>query len=189
MARLTSGILAALVVVCFVACGGGGSKSDDVDLATYVPDQPSARHQEARLFRGPDPDWKTVTRTIRLGNATVSAVKVLATSSATRIDLEIKNTSDTKVITYKGLGAVVWGDQKASLFDEHKNRYQSWLLKFDDPLQPRQLKNTPIHPGNSITDVLVFDAVTEKATKLRLEIPGSAVGESGLYSWIQVDRP
>ena len=91
------------------------------------------------------------------------------------IELKIQNITETRKIDYlswrRDLGSL---QSNASLTDNFGNRYR--YVEFVTKYPKGAVKSVSIYPGNSITDVLVFELPISKATSLKLKLPGENVG-------------
>lgn len=97
------------------------------------------------------------------------------------IALTIKNNSATAKLeytTWRG-GRIIVSDEAAELRDEHLNKYQLVDFGFGNKLDGAVERNASIYPGESVSDILVFELPVKSANTLRLELPGKAVAQSG----------
>ncbi|MGO9922091.1 MAG: hypothetical protein ACLQIB_46265 [Isosphaeraceae bacterium] len=108
-----------------------------------------------------------------LGNDGQSKDKLL------QISLQIENTGVTKKIEYGGWGGSDFSsDGVAALRDDLDNSYKR--VGFGFSAQPvGQVRSESIYPRKSISDLLVFEVPIEKASFLKLELPGEVFGGTG----------
>jgi hypothetical protein len=94
--------------------------------------------------------------------------------------VQVKNTSDTRKIDYES-----WGDTSRfthrhlpRLKDNFGNRYGPMGIGFGIEVIG-MVKSASIHPGEEITEVMVFEKPIAKAGHLGLELPPSAFDGKG----------
>jgi hypothetical protein len=140
------------------------------------------------------PDWADASRVglqsgdvnIRLGPVVVNNV-TLKTFEAGKsedkllqITVTVKNASATRKIDYES-----WGDT-SQLFDKHipslsdnfGNSYKRVTFGFATKVVGQQ-RQASIHPGQSITDLVVFEAPLANVQYLQLDLPTSAFAGAG----------
>ena len=92
------------------------------------------------------------------------------------VDLSVKNTSSTQLLTYQPLGAeVISFRRKASLTDDFGNVYKRIHFGIGTEVKGAAKKLT-IYPGKSVDDVLVFELPIKRAQTLTLTVPLHALG-------------
>ncbi len=102
-------------------------------------------------------------------------------SEALVILLELCNTNATKKLAYTS-----WSDRNlgVTLKDNFGNPYTQKTKKvFRGALVEGQSSSGSIYPGKSIVDVVIFEPPIDKAKFLRLELPATAFGGSGMLSF------
>jgi hypothetical protein len=133
-------------------------------------------------------------RPIRVGNAEfvitgarVGRVPLLqfgqpshSNHSLLMISLTIKNLSDTQKLSYRTwAGAdLAIGHDYATLKDELGNEYNRVSFGLVDIVG--RTRAASIYPGDTISDVLVFEVPVSKATTLDMELPGANIGGTEL---------
>lgn len=97
------------------------------------------------------------------------------------ITLSISNLSETKKITYRTWAGADFSFDRdyATLRDEHENTYAR--SAFGSTAEPvGRTRHESIRPGESVTDVLVFERPIDAAEALRLELPAENFGGEGM---------
>src|SRR6266851_5069189 len=144
-----------------------------------------------------EPDWVPATRYARLGAASVrvSEVQVGETifikgppgpgrlrdsSDFIRITVSVGNSSENAKVDYESWGYTSWlvCRHRARLTDDFGNNYRPLSLDLGVQLDG-QIGYRALAPGDWIKDIMYFEKPIPQATSLRLELPGSAVGERG----------
>jgi hypothetical protein len=189
MRRAAVGVLAFTFVLLCLACCLPSSQSDpSIDTSTFVPAEGSSRGLPSRYaYPAPPTDWSTVKDSCEFDGLRVRVANVLVSSAATRVDLELTNTSADKVVHYGGW-SYAGRSPYASLMDDKGNFYQSWIVNYSGPLEGKQANNTTIQPKQTITDVLVFDPLVASAKEVRIELPGENIQQKNSYRWLRVSR-
>jgi len=94
-----------------------------------------------------------------------------------QIALMIENRGDSVKINYEGWGGRAFGG--ASVKDDLGNSYRGINFGFANKVVG-QIKDESVYPGKIISDVLVFEEPIKKAKFLKLELPASALGGTGI---------
>ncbi len=89
------------------------------------------------------------------------------------IVLEIQNTGDRRKLDFLG-----WARRGVRLSDNFDNTYRP--LPVGSAMSPGQGRPRSIYPGRAARETLVFEPPIRKAEYLRLELPASAFGQSGM---------
>jgi hypothetical protein len=87
------------------------------------------------------------------------------------VHVGLVNASEDRKLDYEGWNRA----PSARVFDGKNNEYDRKRL----PLKAALTKKTPVYPGKSIDDVLVFEPPVEGAGDLFLDLPAAAIGEKG----------
>lgn len=184
MQRLMLTLSSALVALLIVACGGiklpnnSGGEVKGPDLTTRQPEKKAAN------LTKPVPDLSKVgvkagDLTITLLSCGVQKIEVhsfgrnLSEKEHFRVAVQIKNNHKTRKVDFEG-----WGTEgpfladSARMTDEHGNTYKRITFGFAAKIEG-QIRAASIYPGQSITDVLVFEAPVEAAKKLKLSLPAT----------------
>ena len=106
------------------------------------------------------------------------------------LTVSITNKSDVKRLPYETWQGAdfAFGRDFATLVDEHGNSYKRISFGFATEITG-QVKSGTVEPGDSLTDVLVFEKPIAKATTLTLELPGKNIGKDGATLRFQIPAP
>jgi hypothetical protein len=96
-----------------------------------------------------------------------------------QVTLRIENTHQTRKLDYHGWSTEgPWLSDSGTLADEHGNHYKRITFGFGNKVAG-QVYSESIYPGESITDVLVFERPVDAAKRLTLTLPASNFGGKG----------
>ena len=97
------------------------------------------------------------------------------------IVMQITNVSQTKKVDYRTWGAKSLSMRRdfAKVRDEYDNFYKRLDFGFGNKPTGRT-EQASIRPGESMTDVLIFERPVDAARFLHLELPGANFGGEGM---------
>lgn len=95
-----------------------------------------------------------------------------------QIELQIENTSTTKIIHYRSWGAAEFGGLPG-LNDNFANSYRGASFGISSRPVGQAAREESVYPGKTVNDLLVFDPPLEKAEYLRLRLPAKNFGGTG----------
>lgn len=94
------------------------------------------------------------------------------------VNLTLKGSNDAKRLDYKG-----WSNfQSVSLVDDLENQYPQKRFRMASVVG--QVDQTGLYSDAPVSDVLVFERPVSKARRLRLRLPGIALGEQGSVEFV-----
>jgi hypothetical protein len=186
----------AAVVAMFVflamalACGGGASKSDPAASPSSNGDAGGTPTPWLPL----DSTWASKDTPQQLGPIQVKITRIalgkvdlvdryskklsVSEKPALAVHLTVHNTSEVKIINYCTWSADGHG-WHAIIRDEYDNVYEPHTPPSTGPAPVGASMYTKLRPGEEVTDVLVFDPPLDRATMLRLELPGANIYQDG----------
>lgn len=160
-------LLAICVCASLLGCGG--------------PAPVVATPQPPAVPAHPDPQDALQSPTAPLGPIQVKLADVSSADKFTdggpwlRVKLEIRNTSKTAKVYYRGWGKSLLSD--TSLKDNLGNTYHNRTGPKQDP---REYGSGSLYPEDHMTDALFFEPPVLVAEFLILTLPGDAIGQQGV---------
>ncbi|MFQ5731362.1 MAG: hypothetical protein ACE5KM_05335 [Planctomycetaceae bacterium] len=183
--KIASALLICLFVAFVIACTGAATE----EATNQKTEKASAAKTEREQWAEPGTAVRQGVVRVSVSKVSVGkvALKNLGQESESKdallkIELKIENLSDAKKTTYKSWGSRFTdfsSEERARLTDNLGNKYTNSHFGFGATVVG-QLKTESIYPVKSVTDVLVFEAPVQKATILKLELPASAFGGTGM---------
>lgn len=97
------------------------------------------------------------------------------------LTVEISNVSADRLRHFEGWGKDRIGGDRPVLRDDIRNRYPCVRFRFGTRVEGQATGTAPVQPGETVSDVIVFDRPVDRAKYLELELPADAVHQSGHF--------
>jgi len=195
LAIIGGGLLVALVVVIWAAAQGSfsGPHKEDAKKEESKSEEPEpakkAAKTEEKSAEKDDDQWTKFPQSLRRKNVEVKLVDPVRGAPPEGSEVDASEHQSVLVLPVKmllkigvqeGVDYAGWSDsdrKNISLKDDAKAAYK--LL--DVVIEPKEAKT--IGMGKPVTAKLIFEPPSSKAKVLRLEMPGSAIGEQGMLKF------
>lgn len=179
-------VVAVPVVTFFIISAKSGSNSDQnikpiYDIGSvdgfYPANEPlKAGHIQVRIIRQ------------RIGKVNLESSRQ-SEDDLLEITVYVSNTSENAKVDFLSWGLSLGRifDSDASLVDNFGNTYRRVHFGFSDPSE--STNKSAIYPGESVKDIIVFEAPVSNAKYLNLTLSAEAVGEEGDFCFrIPIDE-